>query len=97
MRPGLVQVRGWVPAQAQRPVPAGEVPEHAHDGADYGLAAIEKWPLANIMYQTHRNLLFAQRVDEAGEVSQVAVAVEVAPIPNTQPPTPGGGGAGGPA
>ena len=39
-----------------------------NDGADYGLAAIEKWPLANIMYQTHRNLLFAQRVDKAGEV-----------------------------
>ena len=41
-----------------------------NDGADYGLAAIEKWPLANIMYQTHRNLLFAQRVDKAGEVMQ---------------------------
>ena len=39
-------------------------------GADYGLAAIEQWPLANIMYQTHRNLLFAQRIDEAGEVMQ---------------------------
>ena len=41
-----------------------------NDGADYGLAAMEKWPLANIMYQTHRNLLFAQRVDEAAEVMQ---------------------------
>ena len=40
------------------------------DGADYGLAAIERWPLANIMYQTHRNLLFADRVDEAAEVMQ---------------------------
>jgi TolB-like protein len=41
-----------------------------NDGADYGLAAIEKWPLANIMYQTHRNLLFAGRIDEAREVGQ---------------------------
>ena len=41
-----------------------------NDGADYGLAASERWPLANIMYQTHRNLLFAQRVDEAAELMQ---------------------------
>ena len=41
-----------------------------NDGADYGLAAMEKWPLANIMYQTHRTLLFAQRLDEAAEVMQ---------------------------
>jgi len=41
-----------------------------NDSADYGLAAIEQWPLANIMYQTHRTLLFAQRVDEAREVMQ---------------------------
>jgi hypothetical protein len=41
-----------------------------NDGADYGLAAIDKWPLANIMYQTHRNLLFAGRVDEARDVQQ---------------------------
>jgi hypothetical protein len=40
------------------------------DGADYGLAAMQRWPLANIMYQTHRNLLFADRVDEAAEVMQ---------------------------
>ena len=40
------------------------------DGADYGLVAIEKWPLANIMYQTHRTLLFAQRIDEAAGVMQ---------------------------
>ncbi len=41
-----------------------------NDGADYGLAAMESWPLANIMYQTHRNLLFAHRVDEAAQVLQ---------------------------
>ena len=41
-----------------------------NDGADYGLAAMQKWPLANIMYQTHRNLLFAHRVDEAASVMQ---------------------------
>jgi TolB-like protein len=41
-----------------------------NDGADYGLAAMKKWPLANIMYQTHRNLLFAHRVDEAAGVMQ---------------------------
>jgi TolB-like protein len=40
------------------------------DGADYGLAAAKRWPLANIMYQTHRNLLFAQRVEEAREIMQ---------------------------
>jgi TolB-like protein len=39
-----------------------------NDGADYGLAAIERWPLMNIMYQTHRNLLFAQRVEEAADL-----------------------------
>ncbi len=38
------------------------------EGADYGLAAMARWPLANIMYQTHRNLLFAHRVDEAADV-----------------------------
>jgi TolB-like protein len=41
-----------------------------NDGADYGLAAMTRWPLANIMYQTHRNLLFAQRIDEAASVMQ---------------------------
>lgn len=41
-----------------------------NDGADYGIAAIERWPLANIMYQTHRTLLFAQRIDEARDVGQ---------------------------
>ena len=39
-----------------------------NDGSDYGLAAMERWPLANIIYQTHRNLLFAGRVAEAAEV-----------------------------
>ena len=42
----------------------------ADDGADYGLAAMQRWPLANIMYQTHRTLLFAHRVDEARTVMQ---------------------------
>ena len=42
-----------------------------NDGADYGLAAMERWPLANIIYQTHRNLLFAGRVEEAAEAAQV--------------------------
>ena len=41
-----------------------------NDGAEYGLAAIDQWPLANIMYQTHRNLLFAGRIEEAREVGQ---------------------------
>ena len=40
------------------------------DSSDYGLVAMERWPLANIMYQTHRTLLFAQRVDEARDVMQ---------------------------
>ncbi|MGB5628609.1 MAG: hypothetical protein WBM45_03645 [Woeseiaceae bacterium] len=41
------------------------------DGSDYGLAAVQRWPLANIIYQTHRNLLFAGRVDEAAEAARV--------------------------
>ena len=41
------------------------------DGADYGLAAMERWPLANIIYQTHRNLLFAGRVEEAAAAARV--------------------------
>ena len=41
------------------------------DGADFGLAAMERWPLANIIYQTHRNLLFAGRVEEAAEAARV--------------------------
>jgi TolB-like protein len=40
------------------------------DGSDYGLTAMQRWPLANIMYQTHRNLLFAQRIEEARQVMQ---------------------------
>jgi tetratricopeptide (TPR) repeat protein len=38
------------------------------DGADYGLEAIRRWPLQNIIYQTHRNLLFDHRVEEAAQV-----------------------------
>jgi TolB-like protein len=41
-----------------------------NDGADYGLAAIQRWPLRNLMYQTHRTLLFANRVDEAADIMQ---------------------------
>jgi TolB-like protein len=41
------------------------------DGADYGLAAMERWPLANIIYQTHRNLLFAHRIEEAAGAARV--------------------------
>lgn len=37
-------------------------------GANYGLAAMERWPERNIIYQTHRNLLFAGRVEEAANV-----------------------------
>jgi len=39
-----------------------------NDGADYGLATMERWPERNIIYQTHRNLLFAQRIEEAAQV-----------------------------
>ena len=39
-----------------------------NDGADYGLATMQRWPERNIIYQTHRNLLFAQRIDEAAQV-----------------------------
>ena len=38
------------------------------DGADYGVAAIERWPLQNLLYQTHRTLLFAGRTAKAAEV-----------------------------
>jgi len=41
------------------------------DGADYGLAAVERWPHRNIMYQTHRNLLYAQRLEEARQVMEM--------------------------
>jgi TolB-like protein len=40
------------------------------DGADYGLEAIERWSLANIIYQTHRNLLYAGRIEKAAEVER---------------------------
>ena len=38
------------------------------DAADSGLAAIQRWPLQNIIYQTHRSLLFDGRVEEAAKV-----------------------------
>ncbi len=41
-----------------------------NEGADYGMAAIQRWPLRNLMYQTHRTLLFANRVAEAADVMQ---------------------------
>jgi len=40
------------------------------DAADYGVAAIERWPLRNLLYQTHRALLFANRIVKAAEVSR---------------------------
>ncbi|MGB5450101.1 MAG: hypothetical protein WBM80_14335 [Woeseiaceae bacterium] len=40
------------------------------DAADYGLAAIERWPVQNIIYQTHRALLFDHRVADAARVVQ---------------------------
>lgn len=42
----------------------------AQDSADYGVAAIERWPLRNLLYQTHRTLLFANRIVEAADVMQ---------------------------
>jgi TolB-like protein len=41
-----------------------------NDAADYGVAAIERWPLQNLLYQTHRTLLFANRIAEAADVLQ---------------------------
>jgi len=41
-----------------------------NEAADYGVAAIERWPLRNLLYQTHRTLLFANRIVEAAEVSR---------------------------
>ena len=40
----------------------------ANEGADYGLEAIKRWPMRNLLYQTHRTLLFANRVEEAAGV-----------------------------
>ncbi len=40
----------------------------AKDAADSGLAAMQRWPLQNIIYQTHRSLLFDRRVEEAAHV-----------------------------
>ncbi len=42
----------------------------ANDGADYGVAAIKRWPLQNLLYQTHRTLLFANRIEDAAVVMQ---------------------------
>jgi TolB-like protein len=41
-----------------------------NDAADYGIAAVERWPLQNLLYQTHRTLLFADRIEEAAGVIQ---------------------------
>ena len=39
--------------------------------ADYGLAALERWPdHHDLLYQTHRTLLWARRFDEARDVAQ---------------------------
>jgi TolB-like protein len=39
--------------------------------ADYGLAALQRWPESNsLMYQTHRTLMWARRPDEAAAVAQ---------------------------
>jgi len=41
----------------------------ASAAADYGLAALERWPNdAGIAYQTHRSLLWASRVDDAARL-----------------------------
>ena len=41
------------------------------DAADYGLAAIERWPNDQaLLYQTHRTLLWARRFDEARIIAQ---------------------------
>lgn len=63
-------------AGLKRPEAAGAFMDYAYlhlepnDGAEYGLAASARWPLANIMYQTHRTLLFAGRIDEARDLMQ---------------------------
>ena len=50
------------------------------DGADYGLEAIERWSLANIIYQTHRNLLYAGRISLLVAFSVVIIrAIESRP------------------
>lgn len=39
--------------------------------ADYGLAALDRWPDdRNLLYQTHRTLLWAMRIDEAAEIAR---------------------------
>jgi TolB-like protein len=44
--------------------------DDASEAADFGLAAIEKWPTANMYYQTHRTLLYAGRIDEAADIAR---------------------------
>jgi tetratricopeptide (TPR) repeat protein len=40
-------------------------------GADYGIEALTRWPThLNLVYQTHRTLLWAGRVDEAGQMAE---------------------------
>jgi TolB-like protein len=39
-------------------------------GADYGIEALTRWPThLNLVYQTHRTLLWAGRVEEAGQMA----------------------------
>jgi TolB-like protein len=43
----------------------------ASDAADYGLQAIKRWPEDNnLLYQTHRTLMWAKRPDEAALLAQ---------------------------
>jgi len=43
----------------------------ASAAADYGLKALERWPNdAGIAYQTHRSLLWASRIEEAGSLAR---------------------------
>lgn len=43
----------------------------ASGGADYGLKALERWPNdAGIAYQTHRSLLWASRIEQAGNLAR---------------------------
>ena len=43
----------------------------ASESADYGLEAMQRWPDNNgLMYQVHRTLLWAGRVDEAAQLAQ---------------------------
>jgi len=42
--------------------------DDASEAADFGLAAIKKWPTANMYYQTHRTLLYAGRTEDAADI-----------------------------